>query len=272
MKVNIITGYSERGGSTIALIRLTNLLNEHGIDTTLYGPQRWHRPHCKSGDAHSYVADKDAIVISHLCQFTREMPCAKRILACHETDMFDMRRTAANPIDVSIWDHIVYVSAFQQQWQGVDVARCSSEVIPNIVTDLHKKDRHRKGLGSSVAGVIGSIDSHKLTHLSMRRALEEGYGTVEIYGKVSDSRYFESRVVPLLSRDVRYVGYCDDLQGMYDGLDAVFHSSRRETFSFVKFECEQTGVAFYPTADSHNDAQYWDAEKIAEAWMRVLRL
>jgi hypothetical protein len=34
MSIKIISGYSEKGGSTIALIELTNRLNEYGLDAT----------------------------------------------------------------------------------------------------------------------------------------------------------------------------------------------------------------------------------------------
>ena len=47
--VKIISGWSDRGGSTFAFINLTNKLNESGIDTTFYGPHPWHLDKCKSG-------------------------------------------------------------------------------------------------------------------------------------------------------------------------------------------------------------------------------
>ena len=36
--IKIITGWSNRGGSTFAFINLTNKLNEYGYETILYGP------------------------------------------------------------------------------------------------------------------------------------------------------------------------------------------------------------------------------------------
>ena len=47
--VKIISGYSEKGGSTTAFINLTNIFNENGIDCVFYGPHQWHLDKCKSG-------------------------------------------------------------------------------------------------------------------------------------------------------------------------------------------------------------------------------
>jgi len=38
--IKIISGYSEKGGSTIALIELTNELNKRGFDTIFFGPHQ----------------------------------------------------------------------------------------------------------------------------------------------------------------------------------------------------------------------------------------
>jgi hypothetical protein len=40
--IKIISGWSNKGGSTIALIALTNALNAEGYETTFYGPHDWH--------------------------------------------------------------------------------------------------------------------------------------------------------------------------------------------------------------------------------------
>jgi len=47
--VKIVSGWSNRGGSTFAFINLTNALNKAGYDTTFYGPHEWHLDKCKSG-------------------------------------------------------------------------------------------------------------------------------------------------------------------------------------------------------------------------------
>lgn len=47
--VKILSGWSNKGGSTFAFINLTNELNKNGIDTTFYGPHNWHLDKCKSG-------------------------------------------------------------------------------------------------------------------------------------------------------------------------------------------------------------------------------
>ena len=47
--IKIISGWSDKGGSTFAFINLTNTLNEYGYDATFYGPHTWHLDKCKSG-------------------------------------------------------------------------------------------------------------------------------------------------------------------------------------------------------------------------------
>ena len=48
--IKIVSGYTDKGGSTVALINLCNFFNENGLECTLYGNQNWHRDKCKSGN------------------------------------------------------------------------------------------------------------------------------------------------------------------------------------------------------------------------------
>ena len=56
--IKIITGWSNRGGSTFAFINLTNKLNEYGYETILYGPHEWHLDKCKSDLLKNYITEK----------------------------------------------------------------------------------------------------------------------------------------------------------------------------------------------------------------------
>ena len=47
--IRIITGWSNKGGSTMAFIALTNALNNAGYKTALFGPHTWHLDKCESG-------------------------------------------------------------------------------------------------------------------------------------------------------------------------------------------------------------------------------
>jgi hypothetical protein len=47
-KIKILTGFSDKGGSTNAFVNLTNEFNKLGYDCTLYGPHSWHLVKCQS--------------------------------------------------------------------------------------------------------------------------------------------------------------------------------------------------------------------------------
>lgn len=44
--INIISNWTNAGGSTVALINLTNALNALGYPTAFYGPHSWHKDKC----------------------------------------------------------------------------------------------------------------------------------------------------------------------------------------------------------------------------------
>ena len=90
MKVKIVSGWSNPGGSTTHHINLTNLLNDNGYDCTFYGPHDWHKDKCKSASIQECRLDSEDILISHFIQ----LPPAnvkKHILSCHETNLFPLR-------------------------------------------------------------------------------------------------------------------------------------------------------------------------------------
>ena len=192
------------------------------------------------------------------------MLCEKHILACHETDVFDLRRGAKNEINLDNYDKIVFVSESQKEWQGNPN---NSIVIPNIIDDLKPI---KSKMDPPVAAIIGSIDPHKQTHLSIKRAKEDGFEHIDIFGDMTDPMYFHAKIQPLLNRNVRFLGFCENRQAMYEGLTAVYHSSARETFNFVKFECEKTGVTYNSTKSSDSGAKSWSDEEIFKAWDSIL--
>jgi len=263
-KVNIVTGYSNPGGSTVAFIRLTNLLNDRGYDATLYGPHPWHLNQCNGSSISDFKTDADTPLISHYVQISHDMLCKKHILACHETSVFNLNRGVEKEIDLDNYDNIVFVSNSQKEWQG---SPGGSIVIPNIVSDI---EPIKMKMDPPVAGVIGSIDSHKQTHLSIDRAKEAGFEHIDIFGDLTDHNYFRAEIQPRLSRNARYLGFCNDKQAMYEGLTAVFHSSKMETFNFIQFECEKAGVEYHPLEYTNNDAELWSEDKIFDAWNILL--
>ena len=59
---------------------------------------------------------------------------------------------------------------------------------------------------------------------------------------------------------------------MYDSLNSVYHSSKRETFNYIKAECEQTGTKYFGLDENDPNATYLDRKEILELWKEALEL
>lgn len=258
-KIKIVSGWTAPGGSTVAFINLVNEFNKRGMEAILYGPHDWHLSKCKSEKLEAIQVTSDDSLIVHFLGWPPGRPITRRfIYSCHETNL-----TPLSSIDMSDYDLIHYVSDSQRLWHNVNY---DYKIIPNIISDLKKSP-----LKTGRAAVIGSIDQHKQTHLSIERAIDDGYYTIFLYGSITDKPYYEKYISPLeLKFDIRHVGFIDDKQKMYDSVDAVYHSSRRETFNYIKYECEATGVEYNGYQSSESGAIPWSTDKIIEAWKEIL--
>jgi len=259
MAIKIVSGWSNPGGSTHAHIALCNLFNEQGLDCQFFGPHQWHLNRCRGKTLSEFMINSDDVIISHFL-IIKPDKCKKHIYSCHETNVAPIKNIT-NLKDINL---IHYVSESQRNWHGVDFP---SIVIPNILPNLKKSP-----LGTGAAGVIGSIDSHKQTHLSIQRALDDGWEKVLVYGGVSQQSYFIDKVVPIFTKNwnVSIMNQCEDKQKMYDSIDCVYHSSKRETFNYIKAECELTGVGYRGVDSADANAEYWDSEKILESWKQII--
>lgn len=255
MMIKIVSGHSNPGGSTVANIALCNLLNESGLDAVFYGPHRWHIRKCRADLTGNLEIQKGDILIVHYLVMPERPNCQRVVLSCHETSFYPVGRMQP------FWDAIHFVSFAQRDWHGV-----SGTVIPNRITGLAHYPAH-----TGIAGVIGSIDPNKRTHVSIQRAIEDGFHVVYLFGEITDTAYF--------NRDVRsYVeaglaeckGFVDDRQQMYDALEAVYHSSSSETFNLVKAECEVTGTAYHGTKSADPDVSLLGDEQLLAEWTRLL--
>jgi hypothetical protein len=180
------------------------------------------------------------------------------VLGCHETDIFPVKDIPC------FWDVIVYVSESQREWQGV-----YGKVIPNVVADLSQS----KATVPGSAGIIGSIDRNKNTHVSIERARTDGYKAIKLYGLVTDQNYYEEKVKKFIDSGLAVLmGHEDNKQKMYDSLSAVYQSSKRETFNFVKAECEKTGTLYRGLESAESGAEYWSETNILKAWEEALYL
>jgi len=266
-KIKIFSGWSNPGGSTVAFINLTNLLNEKGHDCTFYGPHEWHLDQCKSGGPEDFEPEETDIVIIHFMSFEESAPfvAEKIILSCHETNLFPLKEMNLQGIDF-----VHFVSNSQKEWHDIDHP---SVVIPNVLSKLSKRvfDAPRNAVG-----VIGSIDAHKRTDVAVRQALKQNpIGTkVRVFGTVTDQPYFNTVMQPLLDEHpcVEMMGHEDDKQKMYDKIDAVFHASKRETFNYIKAECSLIGIPYFGVTDANADVDYLTSESVYELWEEALEL
>ena len=262
MTVRIITGHSLGGGSTVDHINLVNALNEAGKDAVLYGPHDWHLNKCKSGLFKDIqVLDGDQLIVHYLGGLNKPQQVSKFIYSCHETNINPLKL-----IDLRDFDIVHYVSDSQRKWHDVNYPY---EIIPNILSDLRLLP---KSVYNTV-GVIGSIDSHKQTGESIRRAIKDGYKNILVYGNISERAYFTEEILPWVERGfVKMMGHCDDKQKMYDSVNIVYHSSKRETFNYVKAECDLTGTGYNGLDSSESGAESWSKDEIVDKWIEVLEL
>ena len=255
-KVKIISGWSAPGGSTVHHIDLTNLLNANGYDCTFYGPHNWHMDKCKADHISNFVSDDSDTIISHFCVLRENVPARKRILSLHETNLFPLDKEKTQAIDV-----IQYVSESQKAWH--DFSGKPGVVIPPMVDKLNWLDP-----GVGMAGVIGSIDAHKQTHLSIEAAKEAGYRNVLLFGEITDKEYFDKYVMHHLESGYALMqNHWDDKEDMYNMVSAVFHHSKRETFGLVEAECKLNDVPFF---GHENDPMVLTNEEILTKWKSLL--
>jgi len=262
-KIKIISQWSLPGGSTLAHINLCNLLSSHGYNCTFYGPHSWHLSHCQGLLLNEFKEEAGDLLVLHFFQLAFRPSYAKKvILSCHEKELFPIQQ-----IQSPFWDHIHFVSHSQQVWHNVDYPQTVIPVPLEALTIPPKQSPH------TIAGIIGSVDPNKQTHLSIQRALDKGYRTVFLYGAITDQVYYQSYVAPLIDGDrVNYQGYCSNKQDMYQSIDCVFSSSKSECYNTVYQECRHYGIPYDGLKSGMVDAEIWPADKILSAWIELLEL
>jgi hypothetical protein len=260
MSVKIVSGYSEKGGSTIALIELTNKLNEQGLDTTFYGPHTWHLNKCKSGILNnSLIINNDDTLICHFLQLPNRPNAKKVILASHEKWWF-MVGEVKQYWDVAIFLHEEH-RKYHYSYEG------ESAIIPNFKPSLVYKEKPEL---EYVAGIIGSIEDRKQTHVSVKRALSDGCEKIKIFGHINDQNYYDKFVKPLLTDKIEIIGFSDDKQSMYNSIGRVYHSSKGEVACLVKDECWLTNTTFFGNEETMNEVSMLSNDGIMELWKKLI--
>jgi hypothetical protein len=259
-KIKIITGFSDKGGSTFAFINLTNQLNDAGIDCTLYGPHKWHLNKCKSDLLINFRFEPNDNIISHFLNLETRPDVKRIILSCHEKDLFKVWEVKQH------WDEVVFINETHREYHNQYKGNYS--IIPNLTQNLFKSDK--SGV-EKIAGIIGSFDFNKQTHISIQRALNDGCEKVYLFGE-PNTDYFNQYVKPLCSDKVIVKGFMDDKQKMYDMIGKVYSSSLSEVASLVKDECILTGTEFIGTNSTSHKNIYWGNETIINEWKKIFNL
>lgn len=259
--VKIISGWSNPGGSTSHHISLTNLLNSAGISCSFYGPHTWHLKKCRGKLTPTFRPKPDDILITHFMELPIGIVSKVRqhVLSCHETRLFPLQNK-----NLHSYDCIQFVSETQREWHQIDHP---SVIIPPVVMKVNWKKPNE-----NIAGVIGSIDPHKQPHLSILRALKDGYEKVLLFGEITDPPYFINNIKPLLNENIIHLAYVEDMEFMYNSVDTVYHSSAQETFGLVKAECELAGIPYDGLASADSGASPLPREEILKRWTNLLKL
>ena len=258
-KIKIISGYSEKGGSTVAQINLTNFLNNNGYDCTFYGPSDYHIDKCKSAFSNELKFDSDDILLCHVMNFQERPPVKKVIYCSHEKWWYDFSKV------FWYWDESVFLHQqhkdFHENYTG------NYTIIPNLKENLTSKNKEELDL---VAGIVGSIEDRKQTHISIERSLNDGCEKVFLFGQIGDKNYFENYVEPKIDNSkIILVGHTTDKQSMYDSIGRVYHSSKGEVACLVKDECYLTGTKFFGNKETENEVSTLTNEEIFKLWKKT---
>lgn len=265
--IKILTGYSERGGSTIALSNLTNSLNEVGYETIMYGPHDYHTLKCKNGKSGKLTQEvfvnltDDDIVIIHFLRLPFRPKGKKVVLHCHEKWWYEVADVP------QFWDIAIFQNEEHRNYHNRYKGNC--DWIANIKEPLLKKDKSDL---DKVAGIIGSIEDRKQTHVSIQRALKDKCEKIYLFGKIGEPNYYNTFVKPLLNPKIIEYGFTEEKQEMYDMVGRVYHSSKGETATLVKDECYTTGTMFIGNENTQNEVSTLSNEEIIEKWKGVLEL
>lgn len=259
--VKIISGYSEKGGSTTAFINLTNIFNENGIECVFYGPHEWHLDKCESDLLKNYKPDYNDRTITHFLNLQKKPIGKKIVLSCHEKWWFEVANV------FQYWDTAVFLHQehkdYHWRYNG-DYA-----IIPNFKENLVNIEKPHL---DKVAGVIGTIEDRKQTHLSIERALNDGCEQIYLFGHIGEENYFKTLIEPKLSDKVKLMGHSLNKQMMYNSIGRVYHSSKGEVACLVKDECYLTNTKFFGNEETNNEVSGLSNSEILNLWENLLIL
>lgn len=260
--VKIISGYSDKGGSTTAFINLTNYFNANGIKCVFYGPHKYHLDKCKSALLRDLKFEKNDIVISHFIQLAKRPDVKKIVLSSHEKWWFDV---ASIP---KFWDEVIFLHDKHREYHNKYTGHYS--IIPNLKESLVATNKPDKEM---IAGIIGTIEPRKQTHISIQRALSDGCSQVLLFGHVGDQKYFDEHIEKYKNNPkIKLIGHTTNKQEMYDSIGRVYHSSKGEVACLVKDECFLTKTKFFGNEETEHEISTLNNEEILQLWKTTLMI
>lgn len=265
--IKILTGYSQPGGSTFAFLNLAKEFIKRGYETELWGPHKWHLKQgsfCKPFFSNSKIKANDRLILHYMkpppkfSEMIKSYNC-RTVYSCHEMWWFDFKK-----VD-KFYDTVQFVTKEQAEYHN---SVKDYVIIPNVREDIKIS---RPPNVKNIAGIIGSIEPRKKTHISIKRALNDGCDKIIIYGPVQGKSYFDKFVKPLLSSKVVLGGF-ESKETIYSSIDRVYHSSVGEVASLVKDECYTTNTLFFGNEHTKNEVSTWTNDQIIDKWKEVLKL
>jgi hypothetical protein len=260
--INIVTGYSGPGGSTIALRNLCKQFINRDIECVMYGPHDWFIENPKYNKLLSELSpSEDDKFITHFIGL-KEKPKGTTLHFCHEMGWFDFNKIQPN------YDKVVFLNERQRDFH------CSSANIPNSTIIPNVKETIlcvKSDLIKNTAGIIGAIEQRKNTKESIQRALADGCERVILFGVILDPVYFENEVKPLLSDKVIMAGF-QSKTTIYSMVGKVYHSPKGEVASLVKDECYTTGTEFFGNEETANEVSTLTNDEVIELWRKEFEI
>ena len=205
---------------------------------------------------------KNDKMIFHFIPLNSRPDVKKVLLSCHEKNVFEVGSIP------QYWDEVVFLNKKQREYHHRYKGRYN--IIPNLKEVLLNNPKSPETKG--VAGIIGSIDENKQTHVSIHKAFRDGFKKVMLFGNVTDPNYYNNFVKPLIDENVVEKGFISNKQKIYDEVEAVYLSSHSEVASLVKDECETTGTKFYGSKATEHDVINLTNDEIIKEWVKILEL
>ncbi len=261
----------------------------------LFGPDNWHLDKCSSGTLDAFRPEQgDLVIVNDLRLFSvsdfynldrlvEESPLS--LLSRRLVSLFAPLSTFSKPHGIrffltcqgddprhgnlsrpSLFQKIHYLSDAHQYCANI---QHRTFVCPNFVEKLERSGS--KPL--NIAAVIGSIRAENRIDISLRNALSNGMETVLIYGYLADPIYYYDRIVPLTEKypgRIKFAGFMDDKQKMYDSVSDVYSSVRRP-WGMVRRECALTGTIFHGP-DELTTCCHMTNDQIFEVWKNELEI